>query len=100
MFHFFTRKQSKKNTNTKKKQRRIPLSIEQLEVRWLFNRGPLALLEDQLGVIPQKRLFDDPADADLAVFGPKTDPHPGSAGSSLPAEAGHGNPVGEVGSGN
>src|SRR5437667_3398728 len=100
MFNFFFRKQPKKPSNSKPKKLRRQLEVELLEKRWLFDRGPLALLDDDLGVIPQKRLFDDPADNDLSVFGPRSEPHPGSAGSSLPSETGHGNPVGDVGGGN
>jgi hypothetical protein len=60
-----TKKETAKNTHRKVK--RIPLTIEQLEPIWLFNRGPIGLYEE-FGAIRQEKLFDD-LTQDFTLFG-------------------------------
>src|SRR5437870_5753607 len=81
MLSLFFSKRSRKVSNSNQKKRRIPLSLEQLEPIWLFNRGPLGMYE-QIGAIREEKLFDD-LTQDVDLFGPSKNGNPGPAPTTL-----------------
>jgi RHS repeat-associated protein len=93
MLNFLSRIRSKKASKPRQKKRRIPLAIEQLEVRWLFNRSPLTLL-DEMGIVADDNPLDD-LDKDFDVLGKHR--HGGGGGIPATETATHSAPVGDAG---
>jgi hypothetical protein len=91
LLNFFSRKRSNKASKPRQKKRRIPLTIEQLEVRWLFNRSPLTLI-DEMGIVADDNPLDD-LDKDFDVLGKHR--HGGGGGIPAAESAVHSAPVGD-----